>query len=66
MKNDKQKDIWLYHTIVLVLALTLVASVGSAIALALAGSFIAGVMIVFNSPLSESPAEFLVLTYLYR
>lgn len=66
MKNDKQKDIWLYRTIVSVLAFTLVAGVGGTIALALAGSFIAGVMIVFNSPVSESPAEFLVLTYLYR
>lgn len=66
MNNYKQKMTWLYRMIVSVLALTLFAGVEVVITLALATFLIAGVMIVCTSPVSDSPAEFLVLTYLYR
>lgn len=66
MKNDQQKNIWPYRIIVSALALTVFAGVEVVMALALAGSLIAGAIIVFSSTTDESPAELLVLTYLYR
>lgn len=66
MTNHKQKTIGLYRIVLLILALTLVTNFEGAIVLAFVGAFIAGVMTVFKSPVSESPAEFLVLTYLNR
>jgi hypothetical protein len=66
MNNHTQKDKWLYRIIISALALTLFAGVEVVIALALAGSLISGVISVFSSTTDESPAEFLVLTYLYR
>ena len=66
MNNHTQKDKWLYRIIVSALALTLFAGVEVVIALALAGSLVAGAIIVFSSTTDESPAEFLALTYLYR
>jgi len=66
MKADKQKGGWPYCIIVSALALTLFTGVEVVIALALAGYLIAGAIMVFSSTTDESPAEFLVLTYLYR
>jgi hypothetical protein len=66
MNNHTQKDKCLYRIIVSALVLTLFAGVEFVITFALAGFSIAGAMIVFSSKTEESPAEFLVLTYLYR
>lgn len=66
MKNDKPKDMWIYLILVLALGLVSVMSPEGLAVSVLAGSFIAGVMTLRTSTVSESPAEFLVITYIYR
>jgi hypothetical protein len=66
MKNYQQKDIWLYRIIVAALGLTLVASVGGAIALALAGQSTPEVLVALGSAAIGGLAGFLVPTHLNR
>ena len=64
MKNDKQQNMLICGIIVAALGLAWVVSADGLAALAI---FVAvGVFTVSVSPATESPAEFLVLTYLYR
>jgi hypothetical protein len=66
MNNLEPKDIWIYRMIIAALALTLVASVGGAIALELAGQSTPEVLLALGSAAVGGLAGFLVPTHLNR
>ena len=49
MNNRKEKDIWLYRIVVVVLGLTMVASIIGMIALALSGQSIPAIVVALGS-----------------
>jgi hypothetical protein len=66
MNNRMQRDVWLYRIIVAALGLTIVVSVGGAIALALAGQSTPEVLVALGSAAIGGLAGFLVPTHLNR
>ena len=66
MKNRNQKDVWLYRMIIATLGLTLVTSVGGAVALELAGKSTPEVLVALGSAAIGGLAGFLVPTHLTR
>ena len=66
MEDHTQRDIWLYRIIVIALGVTLVGSVGGAIALALAGQSTPEVLVALGSAAIGGLAGFLVPSHLNR
>jgi hypothetical protein len=63
MNNLEPKDIWIYRMIIGALGLTLVASIGGAIALELAGQSTPEVLVALGSAAIGGLAGFLVPTH---